>query len=389
MIPDLIQALIGVIIGIVLDWWLRPVLQRWFQQVEITLARGRYKLTRMPDPPKGFVNYRLGNVEIPVMNLFGSPETPFRMEEVRIEFEPILFHQKPDYPVALAAAKPFLERVYCERYNLKEQDISRMTVPRLSGYKQAFETAEDARGGLTLSFNLSTFDTFLATNRSLDYAVIPQSGPLSRLTRNQTIREAYVRFPYSLEESVLANNPGALAILISRNLDQNPKDQVIIQLRSKRVLLYRNCYQASAAGYMSQAHMGPSKAPHPFVTAWEETYQEVSDALKLQLQPEDFHLIGLALSWQDMEPFFYGYFETGRPVQELLGDFRRDEYEGWLEAIPFDPKSVLSHLAHHKWTPEGAIAMCATLLAFFPRDEVETIASQIPAKAARDFYEFD
>lgn len=386
---DIIKTLIGVIIGVILNLWLSPVLRRWFQQFVIVMARGRYKLTSMPIPPKGFVNWRLGNVEIPVMHLFGSPETPFSIEEVRIQFEPLLFHQKPDYPIALTAAKPFLEKAYCERYNLEEENISRMAVPRLSGCNQAFETAEDKRGGLKLSFNLTTYDTFLATNRSLDYAVIPQSSPLTRFTRNQTIREAYVRFPYELEESVLANNPGALAILISRHLDQNPKDQVIIQLRSKKVLLYRNCYQASAAGYMSQAHLDPHKAPNPFITAWEETHQEVSDALKLILRPADFHLIGVALSWQDMEPFFYGYFETGRSVHELLGDFRRDEYEGWLEAIPFDPKSVLSHIAHHKWTPEGAIAMCATLLAFFPRDEVETIASKIPAKAARGFYEFD
>lgn len=389
MIPDLVQALIGVIIGILLDWWVRPVLLRGFKQVEITLARGRYKPTRMPNPPKGFANYRLGNIEVAVMNLLGSPETPFRMEEVRIEFEPILYHQQPNYPVALAAAKPYLEKVYCERYALREQDISRMAVPRLSGYKQAFETARDLRGGLALRYNLTTFDTFVTTNRSLDYAVIPYFGPLSRFTRNQTIREAYVRFPYDPEESVLANVPSAIVVLISRNLNQNPKDQVIIRLRSKKVILYRNCYQVSAAGYMSQAHLDQYKVPNPFVTAFEEARQEIADTLKLHLQPADFRLIGLALSWEDMLPFFYGYFETGLPAQELLGDFRRDDYEGWVEAIPFDPKTVLSHIAHHKWTPESVVAMCATLLAFFPREEVEAMAHRIPAKAFRDFYEFD
>jgi len=149
---DIIQTLIGVIIGVILDSWLRPVLKRLFQQFVIARASGHYKLIGMPNPPKGFVNWRLGNIEIPVMNLFGSPTTPFSMEEVRIEFEPLLFHQKPDYPIALSAAKPFLERAYCERYNLEEENISRMAVPRFAGYKQAFETPEDKRGGLTLSF---------------------------------------------------------------------------------------------------------------------------------------------------------------------------------------------------------------------------------------------
>jgi transcriptional regulator with XRE-family HTH domain len=30
---------------------------------------------QIPDPPDWFQNYRLGNIEIPVMNLFGSPAT--------------------------------------------------------------------------------------------------------------------------------------------------------------------------------------------------------------------------------------------------------------------------------------------------------------------------
>ncbi len=100
-------------------------------------------------------------------------------------------------------------------------------------------------------------------------------------------------------------------------------------------------------------------------------------------------MIGLSIDWQDMYPTFYGYIETGLSVQELLGDFRRDSYEGELYAIPFEPKVVLSHIAKEKWTAQGALAAISALLAFYPRKEVEGIARALPAKAAKDFLMFE
>jgi hypothetical protein len=86
-----------------------------------------------------------------------------------------------------------------------------------------------------------------------------------------------------------------------------------------------------------------------------------------------------------MYPTFYGYIETGLSIQELLGDFRRDSYEGELYAIPFEPKTVLSHVAKEKWTAQGALAAISVLLAFFPRQNLESVARALPAKAAKDF----
>ena len=386
MIFKLLELLIGLILGVILDWWGRPALLRWLDRVAMQRAKARYRPTRIPDPPKEFTKYRLGNIEIPVMNLLGSPETPFEMDEVRIEYQPIMYHQQSDYPAALADAKPYLEKAYLQRYGLESLPRTGWynERPRLYGYDQSPELADDKRGELTLYFNLTTFDTYLTTNRSLDYAVIPKSGTVSRFTTNQTVREAYVSFPHDLRTSVLSNPLSATVVVISRNLNQTPKDQVIIRLR-KQVVLYRDCYQVSAAGFMSLAHRDESGMPNPFVTAVDEARQEIAD--RLQPPPSDFKLIGISLNWEDMNLNAYGYIETGLSVQDLLGDFRRDAFEGWLEAIPFEPKAVLSHIAQHKWEPMSVLAMCATLLACFPRDEVEAMARTIPAKTFRDFFE--
>jgi hypothetical protein len=48
----------------------------------------------------------------------------------------------------------------------------------------------------------------------------------------------------------------------------------------------------------------------------------------------DFKLLGLGIKREDLHPAFYGFIETGLPVSELLGGFRRDSYEGTLSAIP-------------------------------------------------------
>jgi hypothetical protein len=99
MIVELIELLIGFILGVILDWWARPSLSRWLDEVAMQRARARYGPTRIPDPPKKFTKYRLGNIEIPVMNLFGSPETPFEMDEVEIQYQPIMYHQQLASPL--------------------------------------------------------------------------------------------------------------------------------------------------------------------------------------------------------------------------------------------------------------------------------------------------
>jgi len=389
LINGFVQAiLIGIIFGVVVDRWLIPLLQRWLDRIERWRARDRYQATQIPDPPQEFNKYRLGNIEIPVMNLMGSPLTPFSVDEVKTTYEPLVDHQQPDYPAHLSDAKPYLLEEYFRKFNIRSQHDRE--VPRLVGCDQAGESQDDKRGGLTLHFALTTFHNLITTNRSLDYKVIPETGPIARFTKNQTIRTAYVKIPRSryldsLASSVLSNALSSSIVVISRNLYQTPKDQVLIRLRSNSVAFFRNYYQVSAAGLMSTAHRDESRNLSPFITAVEEANQEIAD--KLKLASSDFKLIGIAVNWEDLDLHAYGYAETGLAVQDLLGDFRRDAYEGGVEAISFDPKSILSHIAHNKWEPVSVLAMCAALLVFFPRTEVEKIAGTIPAKHFREFYE--
>jgi hypothetical protein len=322
--------------------------------------------------------YHLGNIEIPVMNLFGSPEHPFAIDEVSIDFDPIVFHEQPSYPSDLARAKPYLLKAYFEEYGTHHKDNP---MPRLCGYTQAGESANNERGNLTLHFMQTSFFTFLATNRSLDKAVIPRVGT------NQTIRETYVAFPYTLESSVLANPLAVQVVVVSRNPDQTPTDQVIIRLRSQTVAVHRNCYQPSAAGYMMLAsdHLDAHSMPNPFFTARWEAREEIAN--RLIFQPAEYKLIGIALRWEDLELDAYGYVETTRPVRDLLGDFRRDAYEGWTESIPFEPHAVFNHMAEHPWEAVGVLAMCAALLAHFPAEDVEAAAKQLPTKDCREYFE--
>ena len=71
----------------------------------------------------------------------------------------------------------------------------------------------------------------------------------------------------------------------------------------------------------------------------------------------------------------------------LIGDFKRDAYEGYLYRIPFDPATVLSHIAEEKWHAISALSAIAALLAFFPKDEVELFAKKVTPKGFKDFIE--
>lgn len=336
----------------------------------------------LKDIPGPFNKYRLGNLEVAVMNLIGSPETPFTIDEVRINYSA----EKHTLNQHLANAQPILKSRYLKKLGLKEFPKGYdNTIIRISGYEQDGETPDDKRGGLTLNFNLTAFDTYLLTNRSLDHRVIYNPNVVHHYSKHQTIREAYVKFPYYLEDSVLANPVAVIVVVICKHRLQK-QNQVIIRFRSPKVASYRNCYQVSAAGYMNQNHIDPQiNKPSPFVTAVDEARQEIADGLNAP--PSAFKLIGLALSWEDMLPCAYGYIETGIAAIDLLGDFRRDTYEGDLMAIPFTPEAVLNHIYNNKWTPESVLAMCAALLAHYPRSEVEAIAKKLPEKSADKFFE--
>lgn len=136
---------------------------------------------------------------------------------------------------------------------------------------------------------------------------------------------------------------------------------------------------------MSLAHVDGQHQPSPFVTAVEEAKEEIGNSLNLL--PSEFKMIGIALNWQDLDINLYGYAETGIPVVDLLGDFRRDHYEGETTAIPFNPRDVLRHIASQKWEPTSAMVMCSTLFAHFEQSEVEAAARHVPAKGWQKFLE--
>jgi hypothetical protein len=230
-----------------------------------------------------------------------------------------------------------------------------------------------------LHVSQTTFGVFTATNRSLDYAVIPAVGPY------KTIREKYVSFPYVLERSVLGNPFSANLVVVSRNPRQNPNDQVLIRLRSEKVALYRNCYQLAASGYVSLGHIDASGKPNPFVAAVDEAKQEIADSLIIP--PSDVRMIGLALNWEDLDLNFFGFAETELPIAQLLGDTRRDDYEGYLEATPFTPSNVMEHIARNRWEPVSVMGMCSALISHFGRPAVEDAARRVPETNWRAFAE--
>ncbi|OQA39941.1 MAG: hypothetical protein BWY52_02995 [Chloroflexi bacterium ADurb.Bin325] len=381
------EILIGGIIGSVLTWLgdnvVAPRVRKWWKGWKQRLALRHYREQATPMPPDAFQMYTLGNIQVPVMNLVGSPETPFTLDEVHIEYRPTEMDlQQPDYPGDLKAAIPHLTQIHKQKH--PSGTVVDNPLPRLIGLEQAGETIDNKRGNLTLTFGLTTFCTFLATNRSLDYAAIPKSG----LTPGtQTIREAFVRFPYQLGESVLANPLGAHMLLISRSTLQNPHDQVIIRQRSSDVALYKEAFQVSSSGFLSTAHCDAGGVPNPFVTAVVEAREELSHLL--DLASSDFNLLGITVNWEDLDLNAYGYAETGLTVQEILGSFRRDDFEtGKLLGLPFNPETLLAHIMDNKWEPVSVVTICAVLLRFFPQQRVLEIARRLPArKKFWDYYE--
>lgn len=335
----------------------------------------------IPQPPDQFASFRIGNIEIPAMIVFGTPETPFLPGNVKLIFRSEFIEDDPKYPLALKAVRESLIEAAKEENNVKELK-SMDPMPRIDNIEQGPERSGDKRGELKIYLSKTTYGSLFTTHRSLDYRVIPSSDPVSP----QTIREAYCHPPYTdLSNSVLANCPGVDVALISKNSNQNPQNQLIIRKRSQNVVFYRGWYQVSATGYMSLDHKDHLGVPSPFITAITEARQEIADSLVLR--PEDFKLVGLALKWEDLHPGFFGYIETNKSVSELIGDFKRDNYEGYTSGISFDPATVLLHIAKEKWHAVSALSAIAALLAFFPRQEVEVFAKKVSPKGFKDFME--
>ncbi|MGH2538407.1 MAG: hypothetical protein ACRDHL_13505 [Candidatus Promineifilaceae bacterium] len=380
IIPILIATL-----SLIAGRYLLPRLEKWWIHTEAARARSGYELHITPKPQSTFY-YRLGNIEVPVKLLVGTPTQPYRQSEVKTTDEPIPHFEAEDYPYAIIQAKPWLIEEQRRKYGrgLEENDL-----PRLTHWRQGFEDSSGKPMNLYLDFTRTTFFQFLATNRSLDYAVVAPSL-LTPWKRNRTIRTAFVEDPYDPNgDSLLLANPFSVhAVVISRNLSQEPQDQVIITRRSEHVALYRGYYQSSASGWMVPKDIDDTGSLSPFVTAAREARLEIADGL--EVRASDFKLIGIAVNWRDLDLNAFGYFETGQAVADLLGDFRQESYETtWKGSLRFEPKAVLSHIERNKWEPVSTVALCATLLSLFDRQEVERAARSVRAKGIPDFMEIE
>lgn len=367
--------------GTLLHAFAAPPLQRQLDGFKARRARSRMHKERLPDPPAGFNMYERGNLQLPVMSLFGTPTEPLRIDDVVIEFSPHLTDVGPDYPQALRSAIPSLLAKYIAAR--PEKKITDNSLPRYLGHRQGGERENDTRGEITIRLGLTTYYRYCATNCSLDIAAIPRPAMFWGFVESQTLRQAYTPIPYLAEAAPFANPLSSHCVVISRNLAQSPSAQVLVQRRGDKVALYRGYYQSSAAGYVTSAHTDDSGRPNPFVTAAREVNQEVADRLKAA--PSDYRLIGVAVNWGELDINAYGFIETGLSASELIADTSRDGYEGWIEAIPFTPSAVFAHIAQNRWEAMGAMALCQTLLAFFPDEEVDTEARRQPTKPWRSF----
>lgn len=328
----------------------------------------------------GFRNFTIGNIEIPVMCLVGTPQSPFSDAEVEIEVQAVqgssnltsmpLHHELPGYPIALKHLIEETAKAYVANGTWKSK-YTNQRLPRLIGLEQGGERDnEDIRGHLHLTLGVTDFLTFLCTNRSL---------------KNPEIREAFLRFPYNLETSPLANPLSSHIVVISNSEKQNPKRQIVVQWR-QQVASYVACYIDSAAGYMSISHKDDAGVPSPFVTAVREAHQEISD--RLLLKPGQYFLIGIAVNYEDMDLNAFGFAETPLTVKELTSAPRRDN-EGDPIALPFEPLYLLEHIVKFRWEPISAFNVCMTLLSHFPPEAVEQAALSVGKKGPEEFLESD
>lgn len=327
-----------------------------------------------PPPDKDFRTYHIGNIEIPVSGIVTSIKKPFTYDEVNIIFKNEIFEEKEAYPKDIKQSKKYLLEKHRLKYNAEYVDNK---IIRLDSLKQGHEDENDERGKLFLNMSITRYSDMLITNGMLD-------EPISIKSKIFTLREKYKYLPYSeLGKSVFSNPPGVEVIVLSKNVNQSPNWQVILRKRSNNVIGYKNHFQVSASGYISLGHIDKNGKPNPFITACEETQQEIAEGLSFE--PTDFKLLASALPWHGLCPNFIGYFESEKPVNQIIGDFRRDSYEGDIEAIPFNPNHVLKHIAENDWTPMSAYAMIAVLSSFYRKEEIDSIASSLKQKTCKDF----
>jgi len=353
----------------------------------------------VPDMPSGFNPFRIGNITIPIRILFGTPDEPINCEDdIKIKDKPDIFLEntsefREKFPANMQDRLLTIQeqkkgivglhnktgtKVRIDSFHHNDKDKTGTKV-RTDSFHQGDERDGDRRGLITLEFSRVGYKTMYFTNISLDIPLIESSEG------TKTIRESYFSDNFTnLSESILAN-PGSVDVAVICG-NKNAPRQLIIRKRGN-ISLYRGWYQVSATGYIDASHKDEHGAASPFVTAAIESNQEIAGSL--EAKPSDFNLIGLGIRWIDLYPSFFGYIETNKSEEQLIGDFCRDPHEGGLLSIPFTPESVLEHIANNKWVAFSALCAIATLLKFFRRDEVKKAACNVQEKNWRDFIEYE
>lgn len=330
-----------------------------------------------PLPDKDFRTFTIGNIDIPVSGIISSVKEPYSYNEVHIEFQEKRFEEKQDYPKEIANNKQYLIKKVIEKYSIENYRDNKLV--RLDSVFQGHENEDDKRGDLNLKMSVTSYGDMLATNSALDIC-LPNNSKRNSLTLRDILK--YTPFT-DLQQSFFANPPGIEVIVLSKNIRQSPDLQVLVRKRSNNVVGYKGHYQVSASGYMSLSHKDENNIPHPFITACQETNQEIAEGLLFK--PTDFKLLGIGLHWHGLYPNLIGYFITDKMVNEIIGDFRRDGYEGEIYSLAFTPNDIITHIANNHWTPMSAYSMILVLSSFYNKSEIERIAMTVKHKSSKDF----
>lgn len=110
-----IIAIFSIVLGGVLHAVFAPIVDRKLHQITTQRARARHAVEKLPSPPKAFPMFKLGNIELPVTVLLGTPKHPLTMAHIDVVYEPILSDAQEGFPRELKEAIPYLRDLYLSR----------------------------------------------------------------------------------------------------------------------------------------------------------------------------------------------------------------------------------------------------------------------------------
>ena len=201
---------------------------------------------------------------------------------------------------------------------------------RLRDYGVKIEDPRTEKLNLILTFQPSSWFTYVSTNMSLDEKILRDE-----CGRKVSIREKYIKYPLDLND-VLANPTGVSATIISE-----PDHRILIAERSMKLAQYPGLYGDAAAGFMKDTDVIDG-TPNPFKTIQRESGEE----LGLKPSINDFKLLGVGRAMDDLHGEIWGELRTPLTIQEIYSTPKKDKYEHLrLFDVPFEPKEVLKYVS--------------------------------------------